>query len=290
MSRLKLQVFALVLSAFFVGKADAFLFTKVPKLKKSHLVLGEASTQALNPDSIKVLVWNIYKGKNDGFYEDFTNYGSDRDILMIQEVVNKKPVMDAIDHFTDFRFDIGISFRYRFKKHIYSGTMIGSHVKPSYTKISRSRDREPVVNTPKVLTIGSYPIEGHKDLLIINIHGMNVTSNKAFYRQVDDAIRAMSGHRGPIIFAGDFNTNRKARLRYLERNLVERLGFTDMQFRNDKRMRSAFTKLIIDFTFTRGLRVIDSEVLGELKSSDHKAMYFEVAVETDKNSRDLASK
>lgn len=290
MSRLKLQVIALVLSAIFVGKADAFLFTKVPKLKKSHLILGEASTQALNPDSIKVLVWNIYKGKNDGFYEDFTHYGSDRDILMIQEVVNKKPVMDAIDHFTDFRFDIGISFRYRFKKHIYSGTMIGSHVKPSYTKISRSRDREPVVNTPKVLTIGSYPIEGHKDLLIINIHGMNVTSNKAFYRQVDDAIRAMSGHRGPIIFAGDFNTNRKARLRYLQRNLVERLGFTDMQFRNDKRMRSAFTNLIIDFTFTRGLRVIDSEVLGELKSSDHKAMYFEVAVETDKYSGSLASK
>ena len=41
---------------------------------------------------------------------------------------------------------------------------------------------------------------------------MNVTSNKAFYRQIDDAIRAMSGHRGPIIFAGDFNTNRKADL------------------------------------------------------------------------------
>jgi len=290
MSRVKLQIFALVLSAFFVSKADAFLFTKVPKLKKAHLVLGDAPSKALNPESIKVMVWNIHKGKDPGFYEDFTHYGSDRDILMIQEMYNSKHVMDSLEHFSDFRFDIGISFRYRFKKHIYSGTMIGSHVKPSYTKISRSRDREPVVHTPKVLTIGSYPIEGHKDLLIINIHGMNVTSNKAFYRQVDDAIRAMSGHRGPIIFAGDFNTNRKARLRYLERNLVQRLGFTDMQFRNDKRMRSAFTNLIIDFTFTRGLRKIDSEVLGDLKSSDHKAMMFEVAVETEKSHKGLASK
>ena len=91
--------------------------------------MGEASNRALNPDSIKVLVWNIYKGKKNGFYDDFTHYGSDRDILMIQEVVNKRPVMDAIDHFTGFRFDVGISFRYRFKKHIYSGTMIGSHVR-----------------------------------------------------------------------------------------------------------------------------------------------------------------
>ncbi len=290
MSRLKLQLFALIISTFFAAKADAFLFTYVPKLKKSHLVVGESTTKALNPESIKVLVWNIHKGKDDGFYEDFTHYGADRDILMIQELYNSKHVMDSLDQFSDFRFDIGISFRYRFKKHIYSGTMIGSHVEPSYTKISRSRDKEPVVKTPKVLTIGSYPIEGHKDLLIINIHGMNVTSNKAFYRQIDDAIRAMSGHRGPIIFAGDFNTNRQARIDYLQRNLVQRLGFKDMQFRNDKRMRSAFTNLIIDFTFTRGLKVIDSEVLGDLKSSDHKAMYFEVAVDTEKSTRDLASK
>ena len=290
MSRLKLHLFAIIITALFTGNANAFFMTYVPKLKDSHLVTGQASTQALNPESIKVMVWNIHKGKDKGFYEDFTHYGADRDILMIQELYNSKHVMDSLEQFNDFRFDIGISFRYRFKKHIFSGTMIGSHVKPTYTKLSRTRDREPVVNTPKVLTIGSYPIEGHNDLLIINIHGMNVTSNKAFYRQVDDAIRAMSGHRGPIIFAGDFNTNRQKRIDYLQRNLVERLGFKDMQFRNDKRMRSAFTNLIIDFTFTRGLKVVDSEVLGDLESSDHKAMYFEVAVDTDKQTRELASK
>ncbi|MCO4792817.1 MAG: endonuclease/exonuclease/phosphatase family protein [Bacteriovoracaceae bacterium] len=289
MSRVNLHILSLLFVFLYVGNAEAFFFTKVPKLKKSHLVMGKSSTSALNPESIKVLVWNIHKGKDKGFYDDFTRLGEDRDILMIQELYNSKHVIDSLDHFLGFRFDVGISFRYRFKKHIYSGTMIGSHVEPSYTKISRSRDREPVVNTPKVLTIGSYPIEGHNDLLIINIHGMNVTSNKAFYRQIDDAIKSMSGHRGPIIFAGDFNTNRQKRIDYLQRNLVQRLGFKDMQFRNDERMKSAFTKLIIDFTFTRGLKVIDSEVLGKLKSSDHKAMYFEVAVDDGKSSN-IASK
>ena len=63
-----------------------------------------------------------------------------------------------------------------------------------------------------------------------------------------------------------------------------------MQFRNDNRMKSAITNLIIDFTFTRGLKLKDSEVLGHLKSSDHKAMFFEVAVDTDKSSIDVASR
>lgn len=259
--------------------ANAYLLTKPVKLSKAHRQINKASVKALNPESIKVMVWNIHKGNDEGFKEDFISYGADRDIFLIQEMYQQKKVMKTLAAMPDVRFDVGISFKYRFKKgKPYSGTMIGSTVKPSKVTLSRSKDKEPVVLTYKVLTIGKYPIEGHEDLMIINIHGMNVTSNKAFYRQVNDAINAMAGHEGPIIFAGDFNTNRQPRIDYLQRNLVKRLGFDDMQFRNDERMRSAITKLTIDFTFTRGLDVTDSEVLGHLNSSDHKAMYFEVAV------------
>jgi len=251
----------------------------IPPLEEAHLVIGDASAEALNPESIKVLVWNIHKGKDRGFSKDFINIGKDRDILMIQEFYNSESVMASLDHFKGFRFDVGVSFRYRSNENIYSGTMIGSPVEPTYTTISRSIDKEPLIGTPKVLTIGTYPIAGTKDLLIINIHGMNVTPNEAFERQIGDAIEAMSGHTGPIIFAGDFNSNRQRRIDYLHHTLVQGLGFQDMQFRNDERRKSAFTKLTIDFTFSRGLKVIDSEILGDIDSSDHKAMYFEVAVE-----------
>jgi endonuclease/exonuclease/phosphatase (EEP) superfamily protein YafD len=259
--------------------ANAYIFTKPVKVKKAHRQINKSSRKALNPDSIKVMVWNIHKGNDKGFKEDFLEYGADRDVFMIQEMYQQDKVSDTLAAMPEVRFDVGISFKYRFKKgKPYSGTMIGSTVEPSYVALSRSKDKEPVVMTYKVLTIGKYPIEGHDDLMIINIHGMNVTSNKAFYRQINDAINAMAGHTGPIIFAGDFNTNRQPRIDYLQRNLVKRMGFEDMQFRNDERMRSAITNLTIDFTFTRGLETIDSEVLGHLKSSDHKAMYFEVAV------------
>ena len=258
--------------------ANAYIFTKPVKLSKAHRQINKATKAALNPESIKVMVWNIHKGNDPGFKEDFIAYGADRDVFLIQEMYQQKKVMKTLDAMPNVRFDVGISFKYRFKKgRPYSGTMIGSTVEPSSIALSRSKDKEPVVLTYKVLTIGTYPIKDNHDLMIINIHGMNITSNKAFYRQVNDAINAMAGHKGPIIFAGDFNTNRQPRIDYLQRNLVKRLGFDDMQFRNDERMKSAITNLTIDFTFTRGLDVIDSEVLGHLKSSDHKAMYFEVA-------------
>ena len=282
---LRVAILSLLIS-FQFPSAEAFLFTKPIKVSKAHKQINKSTETALNPDSIKVFVWNIHKGNDKGFKEDFLHYGADRDIFMIQEMYEQKKVTSTLSQMPGVRFDVGMSFRYRFKKgKPYSGTMIGSRVKPSFVGLSRSKNKEPVVLTYKVMTIGKYPIKGQEnDLMIVNIHGMNITSNKAFYRQINDAINAMSGHRGPIIFAGDFNTNRQKRIDYLQRNLVQRLGFEDMKFRNDRRMRSAITNLTIDFSFIRGLEVIDSEVLGELKSSDHKAMYFEVAVKDDKDS------
>ncbi len=269
----------IIIMSFYAQPTFALILTSPVKVGDAHVKLNHSSSDKLNPESIKVFVWNIYKGGKKGFKEDFIEYGSDRDIFMVQEMLEKDVVMSAIAELPHIRFDVGISFKYRFKKgRPYSGTMIGSRVKPSYIALSRSQNKEPIALTYKVLTIGKYPIENHEDLLIINIHGMNITNNKAFYRQIDDAINTMINHKGPIIFAGDFNTNRQKRIDYLQRNLVERLGFINMEFRNDERMKSAITNLTIDLSFIRGLTIIDAEVLKDLDSSDHKAMYFEVKV------------
>ena len=277
--RLSLIISTLILWQLSYRPVEAYVFTYPVDIKDAHIQIHNSSRSRLDPESIKVLVWNIHKGADLGFRMDFLTYGLDRDLFLIQEMFQTPNVLAALNDLSLVRFDVGIAFRYRFKKgHPYSGTMIGSTVKPSFIGLSKSRDLEPVVRTHKVLTIGKYPISGHPDLLVINIHGMNVTSNKAFYRQINDGLKAMAGHKGPVIFAGDFNTNRQERIDFLERNLVHRLGFKNMKFRNDERMRSPVTNLIIDHSFIRGLDVVDAEVLGHLTSSDHKAMYFEVRV------------
>lgn len=249
-------------------------FFVIPDLKFSFKTFGQAQESALNPDSIKVMVWNIYKAKKENFTRDFYQYVEGRDIVLLQEAISSE--MKIFLDLPVYQWDFGISFAYRSDLKKFTGTMIGSSIKPRLAWMTRTLDIEPVVKTPKALTMATYPIAGtDQELMVVNIHGLNLTSQKPFERHLQLAIRQMRGHTGPIVFAGDFNTRTQGRMDYMIWLLVLQNDFKEMKFRNDERMRAFGTDHIIDFVFTRGLEIVDSEVLGELDSSDHKAMMFE---------------
>lgn len=255
--------------------ADRFGF-EIPPLSKSQLRYGASKYQALDPENIRVLVWNIYKGEKDNFDRDMKELASRYDLLMIQEAVTTR--MGVFKGLSGFRFDFGVSFGYKKDPSKFTGTMIGSNVSPDRTWIARTSETEPIIGTPKVLTMGTYKFAGRADsLLLINIHGLNVTTHGPYIRHVELAIKQMKGHRGPIVFAGDFNSRTTKRLQET-RQMLSRLGFSEMSFRNDERMRGALGGEVLDHVFYRGLEIIDSEVLGHLESSDHKAMSFEARV------------
>lgn len=246
-----------------------------PPLNKSHLIFREAEEGLLNPDSIKVFVWNIYKARNDGFNRDLAYYTRDMDLLMIQEAITTE--MDAFWNLPNFRYDFGVSFAHKRNMSKQTGTMLASRVEPVKTWIARTKDVEPFVKTPKVLTMGTYPIQGSEDpLLLINIHGINLANHESFERHIELSLAQIGQHKGPVVFAGDFNTRTKKRLAYMRKRLVAHQGFQEVEFRNDERMRAYLTNHILDFVFVRGLEVVDAEVLGHLESSDHKAMVVEL--------------
>lgn len=252
-------------------------FFYIPELSDSEFYYKSPSREELNPESMKVLVWNVYKGEEDGFHRDYLEYAQDRDLLMIQEVVNTPDFLQSSLELSGFEHYFAASFGYTKTPEKLSGTMLSSPVKASKLWMARTKDVEPFVRTPKVLTMGTYPMAGvEEELLVINIHGLNVTGQDEFERHLLLAMEQVGDHQGPIIFAGDFNTRTKKRLAFMRELLVDQWGMDEMSFRNDERMRSFLTGHIIDFTFTKGLEVVDSEVLGHLESSDHKAMYFEV--------------
>jgi endonuclease/exonuclease/phosphatase (EEP) superfamily protein YafD len=225
---------------------------------------------------MKIFVWNIYKGKNDNYHEDFTHYGQNYDIFMIQEAMTTDDVLSSKLAKDGFRWDFGVSFGYRKDPEKETGTMLGSHVEPTRAWIARTVDNEPIVKTPKTLTMAIYPIQGQEHgLMVINIHGLNMTGQKPFERHLLQAMDQVKDHKGPLVFAGDFNTRTKDRLAFMRNLLLTKWAMTEISFRNDERMKSFGTGHIIDFVFVRGLDIIDSEVLGKLKSSDHKAMLFE---------------
>lgn len=252
--------------------ADRFGF-EIPPIEKSQLRYGVPMYQVLDPENIKVLVWNIYKGEKDHFNRDITTLAPKYDLMMIQEALTTR--MDVFRSIPGVRYDFGISFGYKKDPNKFTGTMIGSKVSPARAWIARTTETEPIIGTPKVLTMATYIFMNRPEsLLLINIHGLNVTTHGPYIRHIELAIEQMKGHQGPIVFAGDFNSRTTKRLQET-RQMLSRLGFSEMSFRNDERMRGALGGEVLDHVFYRGLEIIDSEVLGHLESSDHKAMSFE---------------
>jgi endonuclease/exonuclease/phosphatase (EEP) superfamily protein YafD len=250
---------------------------KTPPLDKMHLVRGKAKVKELNPEHMSFLVWNIYKGKKDAWKRDFYDLSKDKDILLIQETDSNPKVQNTLEKMKDFRWDTGISFTYSKKVGSFTGTLIGSKVDPSDVKVIRSKYKEPLVRTHKVITSAYYPIKGKEEtLLAITIHAINFARKKAFYHQLRQTELMIKSHKGPVVFGGDFNCRSKKKTIYM-RNFFSELGFTEIRFRNDNRYRSGFTGRIIDYIFTRDLKILDSEVHGHLKSSDHMAMTLDVS-------------
>ena len=280
---MKIVTTALLWTALFLApeaQAKRILFASqfslIPE-SLAHDKFGQCYDWALHPDSIKVMVWNLKKGQQSGLDKDLPFYGKDRDLMILSEGYLSDKVKPIFDSFQDICWDFGTAFLYK-KDHDYkTGTMIGSKVSPSWSKVQQTKDHEPFINTPKALTFGKYPIAGsEKELLVISVHGINAVVPAAFERHMNMAKVEMVKHDGPIIFAGDFNTNMPAKVKFLMR-MTGSLGMQSIEFKNDARIKT-FGQTI-DYIFVKGLHPKDSTVLGNLNSSDHKAMMAELALD-----------
>lgn len=251
-------------------------FSLIPE-EEAHLEIGRGYQHGFNPRSIKTMVWNIKKGQEKGLDKDLPFYGKDRDLFILSEGYLSPLVKGTFESFQDIKWDMGISFLYK-KDHNYpTGTMIGSKVEPFEVKIKHTTDMEPFIITPKALTFAYYPVEGKsEELLVISVHAINMVTTPAFIRQMEQARVEIERHNGPVIFAGDFNTNLKSKLKYLLK-MTSDLGFQSVDFKNDDRKKTLGK--IIDYTFVRGMHPKNSYVLGSLKSSDHYAMMVEFAID-----------
>jgi endonuclease/exonuclease/phosphatase (EEP) superfamily protein YafD len=113
-------------------------------------------------------------------------------------------------------------------------------------------------------------------MLVMNIHGLNVTKLGAFEKQIFEASLVIAAHSGPVLFGGDFNTRSKKRMNYL-RTLMSKYGLKEVIFLNDQRMTVMGNSL--DHVFLRDLKVDQATVLSEISTSDHKPLYLELTLE-----------
>jgi endonuclease/exonuclease/phosphatase (EEP) superfamily protein YafD len=235
----------------------------IPPIEKSLIEIQSQRRQDVLNNTFSLLVWNIHKGKaGQAWVNDIQTLGPKHDILLFQETTDDNETIDAAaNELKNFDLLFAKSFTYT-KTLISSGVATASVSTATNTILHRTKDLEPFVRTPKTTLLSLFKLANGETLATLNIHGINRASNEAFYRQIDESLALVRNHQGPIVFAGDFNTNKREKFDELTKRMTA-LGLTMITYPNDQRRNH------LDWIFYRGCQVRESEILYDVQSSDH---------------------
>lgn len=266
----RFKVLGLVLLGLVVCSQAIALIHRVPKNKDVIRTIntGQATYELSQSDTFKILVWNMYKGSNESWEDDFKTLAQDANLLITQEMLYKDRMKKVFKSFGDFEYVTATSF-YMYRK-TRTGVATISDTPALYKKFLRTKAREPVVRTPKVVLITKYPLANGEELLVANIHAINFVSAEKLRRQLDSVAREIKKHKGPAIFAGDFNTWSDKKQSYM-RTITKMVGLEEAKF-SGKDDRMKFRGKILDYIFYRGLTLKSAKVLGEVQGADHKPL------------------
>jgi endonuclease/exonuclease/phosphatase (EEP) superfamily protein YafD len=225
---------------------------------------GTASPSAINADGFSLLSWNIFKGKKEGWAEDFRKLSRNTDILILQEAYLTDSLKKMLRQ-EEYHWDMAPAFKYR---QIEAGVLTAARTASNFT--CAFRETEPITRIPKSVLITRYPMSGtDRELLVANIHGINFTmDNSAFRKQIDRLENILAAHRGPMIVSGDFNTWNSGRMSHVNAT-ADRLDLTAVRF--DKTHRSRFFGHDIDHVYYRGLEAKNAAT-PIVSTSDHNPL------------------
>jgi endonuclease/exonuclease/phosphatase (EEP) superfamily protein YafD len=234
-----------------------------------HLPCGAASAAlaatsnegAIEASAIRLLTWNIHKQADDGWQRDLGRFVDGADIVLLQEAVLSRELRGLLEG-AGFGWVMASSF-------LYGGHDIGvltaSRVAPAAS--CTERIGEPLIVVPKSGVVTWFRLQGgDAPLAVVNLHAINFALTLgAFDRQLTELAAALAGHRGPVIFAGDFNTWTDER-RAAVQATAAKLGLREAALSDDRRSR--FFGRQVDHVLVRGLDVVDAYAVA-VHSSDH---------------------
>ena len=235
---------------------------------------------ALDRRPLRLLVWNIHKQGDAGWERDLSGFAAASDVMLLQETVLQPALRDILDD-SGLRWVMASSFLLGADD---NGVLTATHIAPIASCTQRAV--EPLIRIPKSAVISWLPMSdtrtdtqadaragaragARETLAIANVHSINFELAPDVYRsQLEALADALAGHRGPIIFAGDFNTWNDARDGVVA-EIAARLGLTELNLRVDE--RAVFFGRHLDHIFIRGLQLIDVGAI-PVTSSDHNPL------------------
>jgi endonuclease/exonuclease/phosphatase (EEP) superfamily protein YafD len=252
----------------YLDKTD--ILYPIPESDDVVTTLGKSSKKQLPSWKWSFLVWNLHKGADDTFKPEYLALTLGRDIIMNQEIYLDKNMLDVFQYLPFHMFETGTSF-YSGKEKIRTGVANISPVAPVFTQYVRTVNLEPIVATPKLTLITSYPIRfSRKKLTVVNIHGINFVPNEIFHIELERIYRQIKDIPSPLVFAGDFNTWNLER-RSILKKYAQKLKLSEAVFLPDNRL--TFNGHPLDhFLHTSDIKITKARVDSFYRGSDHKPM------------------
>jgi len=236
--------------------------------------MGNASQAALG-ETITLLVWNVYKTRKRSWHDDFLNLSRDKDLILLQESVLNRLDNSIFENSNQFQWIMACSHRYRLSQ-VITGLKTGCVAKSSAQEFHHSPDKEPILDTSKLVLATTYHLANSlKLLLVLNVHAINFVTLEKYTRHINQILSVIHHHSGPIILAGDFNCWNAARLEFLF-GRIKKEGLITVTLNRETRWNHLNRHL--DHIFYRGLHLINAETLSFIKSSDHYPILAEFKV------------
>jgi endonuclease/exonuclease/phosphatase (EEP) superfamily protein YafD len=226
----------------------------------------------LDAEAIHVVNWNIQKGNHPRWADDLELILGETDILILQEA---SPDFEAWNRLVPTHHRAFAQGYRSFGRD--TGVMTLSPATPLAE--CDLVEHEPWLRTPKAMLVTEYDLAGaDTTLLVINIHGVNFSFGmRELRRQLAAASRIIATHPGPVLFSGDFNTWRRARMDLVTETVGD-LGLEALEFDADHRMRVRGWPL--DHIYVRGLGAVAATTY-DLDTSDHNPMRVELRLLPD---------
>lgn len=216
---------------------------------------------ALDPQSIRLITWNIHKNGDPGWDDDLERFARAHDLVLLQEA-HLNPPLRAVLGRSGHHFVLASAFML---DSFDTGVMTASGASPVGACVLR--ETEPLLQLPKSTVITRFALAGRDEtLLVANLHGINFASAQGAYAaQIEAVSTQLERHGGPLVFAGDFNAWTEAR-RAVVADVMRRLGLVELKPNPDYRRR--FFGNQIDSIYVRGLEA-ERATAYEVRSSDH---------------------
>ncbi len=212
---------------------------------------------------IELVNWNLQKGNRDGWQAKLQTLGRQHDLVLIQEALDADNLFRPLALHRHRHFAPGYH-----TGSVQTGVLTASRVAP-LARCNLSAI-EPWLGTPKATAITRFRLkDSSQTLLVANIHSVNFSFGIGEYRdQLQQAVAVLARHRGPIIFAGDFNTWNQRRLTLLT-EAAEQLSLSKVSFSEDRRKR--FLGRPLDHILVRGLEPLAGST-PQTDTSDHNPL------------------